>query len=154
MFATTASSLLALAVLARFSLPILMSRWTWAVFTIGISLIMVGGFMFVRIRGMPYVGAGQNGVDLIAQGFQTQYGIEVQVIAFLCTSCLPVFKVHTYPLDLRSRWFIISQLHLLDPHPTSLRLSCTSTLRCLCLDWVSHCTLFRPCINFQDQEWR
>ena len=77
------SSLLTLVVVARFILPILQSRWTWALLTIGTSLIMVGGFMFVRIRGMPYIAGGQT-PELIAPGFQTQYGIEVQIIAFLC----------------------------------------------------------------------
>ena len=86
MIATTTSSILAVAVVARFILPVLTSRWTWAALTIGTSLTMVGGFMFVRIRGMPYVAAGQNGAQLIAPGFQSQYGIEVQIIAFLCAS--------------------------------------------------------------------
>jgi dolichyl-diphosphooligosaccharide---protein glycosyltransferase subunit 3/6 len=80
------SSLLAFVVVARSILPILQSRWTWALLTIGTSLVMVGGFMFVRIRGMPYIAAGHNGAQLIAPGFQTQNGIEVQIIAFLCAS--------------------------------------------------------------------
>ncbi|KAF8495608.1 oligosaccharyl transferase subunit OST3/OST6 family [Gautieria morchelliformis] len=84
LIATTATSILTLVVVARFILPILMSRWTWAVFTIGMSLTMVGGFMFVHIRGMPYIAGGQHGgVEYIAPGFQTQYGIEVQIIGFL-----------------------------------------------------------------------
>jgi len=83
LMATTAASVLAFAVVARFILPVLMSRWTWALLTIGTSLTMVGGYMFVRIRGMPYVAGGQNGAQLIAPGFQSQYGIEVQIIAFL-----------------------------------------------------------------------
>ena len=83
--------------LARFILPILMSRWTWALITIGTSLIMVGGFMFVRIRGMPYVAGGQNGAELISPGFQNQYGIEVQIIAFICASCLDLSFRCIYP---------------------------------------------------------
>ncbi|KAF8590605.1 oligosaccharyl transferase subunit OST3/OST6 family [Ramaria rubella] len=83
LIATFASSILTFAIVARFILPIFLSRWTWALFTIGTSLVMVGGFMFVRIRGMPYVAGGQNGAQLIAPGFQSQYGIEVQIIAFL-----------------------------------------------------------------------
>lgn len=61
-----------------------MSRWTWAFLTIVIILVMTGGYMFVRIRGMPYVAGGSNGAVLIARGFQNQYGIEVQIIAFIC----------------------------------------------------------------------
>ncbi|KAF8522288.1 dolichyl-diphosphooligosaccharide-protein glycotransferase [Hysterangium stoloniferum] len=84
LIATSAGSLIASAVVARFILPILLSRWTWAIFSIGTSLVMVGGYMFVRIRGMPYVAGDPNGgVQLISPGFQSQYGIEVQIIAFI-----------------------------------------------------------------------
>jgi len=81
---TTATSLLMFALVARVILPFLMSRWAWAIGTIGISLVMVGGFMFVRIRGMPYVAATAQGTQMVAPGFQSQFGIEVQIIAFIC----------------------------------------------------------------------
>ena len=42
---------------------------------------MTSGFMFVRIRGMPFT-AG-NG-DWIASGYSNQYGQETQVIAMIC----------------------------------------------------------------------
>jgi hypothetical protein len=49
---------------------------------------MTSGFMFVRIRGMPFAGPDGN---WIAQGYQNQYGQETQVVAMICTSCtLPV----------------------------------------------------------------
>ncbi|TFY64023.1 hypothetical protein EVJ58_g2907 [Rhodofomes roseus] len=64
----------------RFISPILKSRWTWAAITIITSLIMTSGFMFVRIRGMPY--NGPNG-QWIAGGYQTQFGQEVHVIAMI-----------------------------------------------------------------------
>jgi len=83
LIATTMSSFVLFAVVAKFILPFLMSRWVWAVGTIVTSLIMVGGYMFVRIRGMPYVAATAQGSQMIANGFQSQYGIEVQIIAFI-----------------------------------------------------------------------
>ncbi|KAG6866928.1 hypothetical protein C0991_003844 [Blastosporella zonata] len=58
--------------------PILQSRWTWAVLTIGITLVMTSGYMFTRIRGMPYNGGNGN---WIAAGFQSQFGQEVNVVA-------------------------------------------------------------------------
>ncbi|KAF9454505.1 oligosaccharyl transferase subunit OST3/OST6 family, partial [Macrolepiota fuliginosa MF-IS2] len=64
----------------RFASPILQSRWTWAVGTILTSLIMISGYMFTRIRGMPYTGHEGN---WIAAGFQSQYGQEVHVVAFI-----------------------------------------------------------------------
>lgn len=44
---------------------------------------MTSGYMFTRIRGAPYT--GPNGA-WIAQGYQNQYGQEVQVVAMVCTS--------------------------------------------------------------------
>jgi oligosaccharyltransferase complex subunit gamma len=68
--------------LLRFISPILQSKWTWAALTLVTSLIMIGGHMFVRIRGMPY--AAHDG-SWIASGYQNQYGQEVHVIALICT---------------------------------------------------------------------
>ncbi|KAG2157126.1 hypothetical protein DEU56DRAFT_763201 [Suillus clintonianus] len=64
----------------RFIKPALQNRWVWAAGTITTSLIMTSGYMFTRIRGAPYV--GPNGA-WIAQGYQNQYGQEVQVIAMV-----------------------------------------------------------------------
>ncbi|KAK7014849.1 hypothetical protein R3P38DRAFT_2997956 [Favolaschia claudopus] len=75
---TIAAGVLAFAVTLRFISPILMSRWTWAIVTIAVSLVMTSGYMFTRIRGSPFMGHDGN---WIAGGFQNQYGQEVQVIA-------------------------------------------------------------------------
>ncbi|KAJ7905510.1 hypothetical protein B0H14DRAFT_2660569 [Mycena olivaceomarginata] len=75
---TFGAGLLAFAVTLRFISPVLQSRWTWAIGTILVSLVMTSGYMFTRIRGSPFV--GQDG-SWIAGGFQNQYGQEVQVIA-------------------------------------------------------------------------
>ncbi|KAH9926214.1 oligosaccharyl transferase subunit OST3/OST6 family [Fomitopsis serialis] len=64
----------------RFISPILKSRWTWAAITVLTSLVMTSGFMFVRIRGMPYT--GPNG-QWVAGGYQSQYGQEVQVVSMI-----------------------------------------------------------------------
>ncbi|KAF8212220.1 oligosaccharyl transferase subunit OST3/OST6 family [Mycena galopus ATCC 62051] len=75
---TIAAGVLAFAVTLRFIAPILQSRWTWAIGTILVSLVMTSGYMFTRIRGSPFM--GHDG-SWIAGGFQSQYGQEVQVIA-------------------------------------------------------------------------
>lgn len=67
----------------RFIKPVLQNRWLWAAGTVFTSLVMTSGYMFTRIRGVPY--AGPNGA-WIAQGYQNQYGQEVQVVAMVCTS--------------------------------------------------------------------
>ncbi|KAG1756747.1 uncharacterized protein EDB91DRAFT_34069 [Suillus paluster] len=64
----------------RFIKPALTNRWVWAAGTVSTSLVMTSGYMFTRIRGAPYV--GQNGA-WIAQGYQNQFGQEVQVIAMV-----------------------------------------------------------------------
>ncbi|EIM90055.1 oligosaccharyl transferase subunit OST3/OST6 family [Stereum hirsutum FP-91666 SS1] len=77
---TFGSSLLAFALTIRFFAPILRSRWTWAIFTVSVVLIMTSGYMFTQIRGMPMTAA--NG-QWIAGGFQSQYGQEVYVVSAL-----------------------------------------------------------------------
>jgi oligosaccharyltransferase complex subunit gamma len=41
---------------------------------------MTSGYMFTRIRGMPFT----SGESWIAPGYQNQYGQETQVIAAIC----------------------------------------------------------------------
>jgi len=67
--------------------PILLTRWTWAFFSVVLMIVMTSGYMFTRIRNSPWVGQGGA---WIAGGFQTQYGQEVQVIAFICE----IFSFH------------------------------------------------------------
>ncbi|KAI0093954.1 oligosaccharyl transferase subunit OST3/OST6 family [Irpex rosettiformis] len=76
-YGTFAATGLILTTVARFIFPLLKSRITWAIITIGTILVMTGGHMFVRIRGMPY----SDGPNWIAGGYQSQYGQETQVIA-------------------------------------------------------------------------
>ncbi|KDQ60806.1 hypothetical protein JAAARDRAFT_55541 [Jaapia argillacea MUCL 33604] len=76
---TVATISLSLALTLRFIAPILKSRWTWAILTVVTSTVMTSGYMFTRIRGMPYSANGQ----WIAPGFQTQYGQEVQVVSMI-----------------------------------------------------------------------
>ncbi|KAF9227902.1 hypothetical protein BS17DRAFT_774472 [Gyrodon lividus] len=64
----------------RFIRPVIQNRWVWAAGTILVSLIMTAGFMFTRIRGVPYT--GQDG-SWIAGGYQNQFGQEVQVVAMI-----------------------------------------------------------------------
>jgi OST3 / OST6 family, transporter family len=155
LIATTAGSILTFVVIARFILPALMSRWTWAVFTIGMSLTMVGGYMFVHIRGMPYIAGGQHGgVEYIAPGFQTQYGIEVQIIGFLCAFliALPLkrlFRSH-YPI----RWPVVPQFHLYDNAYSPPHLPRTSAIWCVRLDRRVLYTFLRPSLYLQDKKWR
>lgn len=73
-------------------MPILHSRWVWAGVTVITSLVMTSGFMFTRIRGVPF--NGRNG-DWIAAGYQNQYGQEVQVITIICEAILvPLSFLH------------------------------------------------------------
>lgn len=87
-YGTYAATGLLLTTVARFITPLLKSRITWAVITIGTILVMTGGHMFVRIRGMPY----SDGANWIAAGYQNQFGQETQVIALTCKLALCCMK--------------------------------------------------------------
>ena len=77
---------LSLLLTVRYLAPILTSRWTWAALVIGASITFTSGFMFVRIRGSPWVSSSRNGSpQWMAGGYQSQYGMEVQVIGAICT---------------------------------------------------------------------
>jgi oligosaccharyltransferase complex subunit gamma len=80
-YATIAATLLIAVTVIRFISPILKSRWVWAIGTVVTILTMTGGYMFVRIREMPYTG-GDGG--WIAGGYQNQFGQETQVVALIC----------------------------------------------------------------------
>lgn len=90
--AVTAIGILGAALILRFISPIVQNRWLWAVFTVATILVMTSGFMFVRIRGVPYTGG--NG-QWVAAGYSNQYGQEVQAVAFICKQSL--FR-HTFVL--------------------------------------------------------
>ena len=77
---------LSLLLAARYFTPIFTSRWTWAALVIGASIIFTSGFMFVRIRGSPWVSNRNGQPQWMAGGYQSQYGMEVQVIGAICMS--------------------------------------------------------------------
>jgi len=81
------STLLAVVLAARLVLPVLLNRWTWAALTISTMLVMTSGFMFVRIRGMPY----QTAEGTMVSGFQNQVGAEIWHISFLYGSLATSF---------------------------------------------------------------
>ncbi|KAG5642960.1 hypothetical protein DXG03_001842 [Asterophora parasitica] len=77
-YISIATGVLGLLVTLRFISPIIQSRWTWALGTVAISLVMTSGYMFTRIRNSPFTGGNGNWV---AAGFQNQFGQEVSVVA-------------------------------------------------------------------------
>jgi oligosaccharyltransferase complex subunit gamma len=65
-------------------LPIIQNRNVWAAISLVGILLFTSGHMFNQIRKVPYVaGDGRGGVSYFAGGFQNQYGLETQIIAFL-----------------------------------------------------------------------
>ncbi len=66
-------------------LPIIQNRNIWASISLVSILLFTSGHMFNHIRKVPYVaGDGKGGVTYFAAGFQTQFGLETQIIAALC----------------------------------------------------------------------
>lgn len=118
----------------RVALPLLLNRWFWAILSIGSSLIFISGIMFVRIRGNPYVAAGSNGAQWIAPGYQNQFGMEVQVVAFICMtsfSALPLL----HPLTPKSRWHPYLFIPFFDTVRTSITYEGSSDVGCRHLVW-------------------
>ena len=65
--------------------PLLTNRNVWASGSLIAILMFISGHMFNHIRRVPYVvGDGKGGVSYFAGGFQTQYGMETQIVAALC----------------------------------------------------------------------
>jgi oligosaccharyltransferase complex subunit gamma len=63
-------------------LPIIQSRQLWATITMIAILLFTSGHMFNHIRKVPYVaGDGKGGISYFASNFQSQYGLETQIIA-------------------------------------------------------------------------
>jgi len=77
---TIVSGLLGSLLFLKFISPIVQNKWSWATVTISTSLVMTSGYMFTRIRNVPYNGGDGN---WIAAGYQNQFGQEVQVISFI-----------------------------------------------------------------------
>ena len=80
----------------RYFAPIFTSRWVWAALVIGASIIFTSGFMFVRIRGSPWVAHHNGQPQWMAGGYQSQYGMEVQVIGAICALSFLTGNNETY----------------------------------------------------------
>ncbi|EYE93826.1 OST3/OST6 family protein [Aspergillus ruber CBS 135680] len=69
-------------VLSPYVLPIVRNRNIWAAISLIAVLLFTSGHMFNHIRRVPYVvGDGKGGISYFAGGFQTQFGMETQIVA-------------------------------------------------------------------------
>ncbi|KAF2965683.1 hypothetical protein GQX73_g7891 [Xylaria multiplex] len=84
---TTVSLLGALGIVIKlwpYILPVLQNRNVWAGLSLICILLFTSGHMYNQIRKVPYVaGDGRGGISYFAGGFQSQYGLETQIIAFI-----------------------------------------------------------------------
>ncbi|KAK2867863.1 hypothetical protein FQN49_003392 [Arthroderma sp. PD_2] len=71
-----------LTVTSKYILPILRSRNLWTALSLLAILLFTTGHMFNHIRKVPYVaGDGKGGISYFSGGFQTQLGLESQIVA-------------------------------------------------------------------------
>ncbi|ROV95724.1 hypothetical protein VMCG_07608 [Cytospora schulzeri] len=64
--------------------PWIMNRKAWALLSLITILTCICGTMFNRIRNVPYAGHdGRGHVSFIAGGYQSQFQIESQIVAFM-----------------------------------------------------------------------
>ncbi|KAI5861238.1 hypothetical protein GGS23DRAFT_577695 [Durotheca rogersii] len=77
----------ALAAISRawaYILPVIQNSNVWAAGSLIAILLFTSGYMFNNIRKVPYVtGDGRGGISYFAPGFQSQFGLETQIIGFL-----------------------------------------------------------------------
>lgn len=80
----------ALVTASPYVLPVVQNRNLWAAISLISILLFTSGHMFNHIRKVPYVaGDGRGGVSYIAPGFQSQFGLETQIVAALCKFYAP-----------------------------------------------------------------
>lgn len=65
-------------------LPVIQSRNLWAAVSLIAILLFTSGHMFNHIRKVPYVTGSKGKIVYFAGGFQSQYGMETQIVAAIC----------------------------------------------------------------------
>lgn len=80
-----------------YALPVIQSRNLWAAVSLIAILLFTSGHMFNHIRKVPYVTGNKGKIVYFANGFQTQYGMETQIVAAICKStrqllCFPFLR--------------------------------------------------------------
>lgn len=74
-----------LSVAGPYILPVVQNRNLWAAISLIAVLLFTSGQMFNHIRKVPYVSVdAKGGVSYFAGGFQTQFGLETQIVAAIC----------------------------------------------------------------------
>lgn len=82
---SVAGSITAAVVAWPYAIPVVQNRNVWAAISLIGILLFTSGHMFNHIRKVPYVaGDGRGGVSYFAGGFQSQYGMETQIVAAMC----------------------------------------------------------------------
>ena len=63
-------------------ISILRSRILWGLLSVSFIILMLGGYMFNKMRGNPWVGSGRNGevIYFIPNEFQNQFAVETQIV--------------------------------------------------------------------------
>ncbi|KAG8887131.1 oligosaccharyl transferase subunit ost3/OST6, partial [Tulasnella sp. 403] len=82
------STVLAYVLFGSYIAAVLTSRWVWGAGSLGFIVVMLAGFMFVRIRSSPYFQmvrgpGGAPTLSYIAGGYQNQLGAETHIIGGL-----------------------------------------------------------------------
>jgi oligosaccharyltransferase complex subunit gamma len=69
----------------KYVMPVLRNKNVWAGICLSMILLFTSGHMYNHIRKVPYVvGNRRGGIDYFAPGFQTQFGLESQIVAAMC----------------------------------------------------------------------
>jgi oligosaccharyltransferase complex subunit gamma len=91
-YVTTIVSVVGSLVALRLAFPYLVkiarNYRVWSALSLAIILMMTSGFMWNRIRHAQYIGGDGRSPMYIARGFQSQFGVETQIVAGLYAVCV------------------------------------------------------------------
>ena len=147
-----------LGIAARFSWfffsSYILSRWTWALVSIVSSLVFTSGFMFTRIRNVPFAQNTREGPQWIAAGYQSQFGAETWVVATLCefSDCLAILADSQHLIiiiDHYIRWNLGAFTNCSDYSRSTHSQTTTTTCGHIHLDSCHRNTVQCPYVAFQ-----
>ena len=85
---TVAGVVTLIATTFRYIQPIIQNRNLWAAVTLIAIILFTSGHMFNHIRKVPYITQDKRGrIAYFTGGFQSQLGIETQIVAAMCKFC-------------------------------------------------------------------
>ena len=134
-------------------LPVIQNRNLWAAISLITILLFTSGHMFNHIRKVPYVaGDGKGGISYFAGGFSSQYGLETQIVAAMCSPLLVAYTLDASLIAYRRNPFLCNYSSCNESSSHDRPQEATDC--CLCVGWSDfrHVQLFTE--RVPSEKWR